>query len=329
MRAIIIDNPGDTSTLRVGDAPPPALGPHDIRIRVAATAVNRADLLQRRGLYPPPRGASEILGLECAGTVIESGASAARWRNGDRVMALLAGGGYAEDVTVDEGSVLAVPDAFSFEEAAAFPETFLTAFLNIFLIGGVDRGQTILVHGGASGVGTSAIALAREAGVRAIVTAGSDEKCVRCVELGAARAINYNTTDFASVAADAGNGGVDLVLDHIGGPYLDRNIAVLRTGGTLVVIGTMGGRRGELDIGKLLAKRATIVGSTLRARSAAEKAKIVGAFEHRFGVALREGRLHPVIDTVFDLDQAEKAHRRIAGDHVGKVVLRVRSEASA
>ncbi|MHB0971194.1 MAG: NAD(P)H-quinone oxidoreductase [Thermoanaerobaculia bacterium] len=323
MRAIVIENPGDHSTLRLTEVPPPLLGPNDVRIRVAATAVNRADLLQRRGLYPPPRGASEILGLECAGTVIERGAAATRWRDGARVMALLPGGGYAGEAVVDEGSVMAVPESMTFEEAAAFPETFLTAFLNIFVIGGIDRGNAILVHGGASGVGTSAIALAREAGVRTIVTVGSDARALRCRELGADLAINYHAEDFVPRATEFSRGGVDLVLDHIGGPYLDRNLGALRTGGRLVIIGTMGGRKGELDFGKLLAKRITIIGSTLRARHPSEKAKIVSQFLERFGEPLRAGRLRPVIDTVLPIEQVEEAHRRIAGDHVGKIVLRM------
>jgi putative PIG3 family NAD(P)H quinone oxidoreductase len=323
MRAVIIDNPGEASSLKIGDVAPPELGTRDVRIRVAATAVNRADLLQRRGHYPPPRGASEVLGLECAGTVVGRGAAATRWRDGARVMALLPGGGYAEEVVVDEGSVIAVPEAMPFEEAAGFPETFLTAFVNIFVLGGIERGATILVHGGASGVGTSAIALAREAGVRAVVTVGSDGKAARCRELGAALAINYRTNDFVPAATEFSRGGVDMVLDHIGGPYLDRNIAALRTGGRLVVIGTMGGRKGELDFAKLLAKRVTIIGSTLRARNPVEKAKIVSEFVARFGEALRAGRLRPVIDTVLPIEEVEEAHRRIEGDHIGKIVLRV------
>ena len=320
MKAIRFDAPGDESVLYVADVASPSLDDHSVRVAVHATAVNRADLLQRRGLYPPPSGASDILGLECAGEIMEVGGEVASWRVGDRVMALLPGGGYAEEATVHSGSLMAVPGVLSYEEAGALPETFLTAFLNIFLIGGVKRGDSVLVHGGGSGVGTAAIALCREAGVRIMVTAGSDEKCRRCVEIGADRAINYRNEDFVAVAR-----GVDLILDPVGGAYLTRNLEALGVGGRLVVIATMEGSVADLDLGILMAKRLRIIGSTLRSRSSEEKSEIIRQFIDQFGAALIAGRLRPVIDGVFPLEKAGEAHRLMRdGSHFGKIALKVR-----
>jgi putative PIG3 family NAD(P)H quinone oxidoreductase len=324
MRAIVFDQPGDESVLRLGEAPSPTLKPSDLRIRVRATAVNRADLMQRQGLYPPPPGASPILGLECSGDVIEVGSAVSGWKAGDRAMALLAGGGYAEEAVVDAGSAMPIPDGFSYEEAGAFPEVFLTAFLNIFQIGNPPADGSVLVHGGGSGIGTASMALCREAGVRILVTAGSDEKCARCLELGADVAINYQTGDFADAvrAATAGT-GVDVVLDSIGARYLAANIQSLRIGGRLVLIGLMGGARGEIDLATLLMKRVHVVGSTLRARPVAEKASIVRALQTRFGDALAAGRLRPIVDRVLPFAEAGEAHRIVkASTHFGKVVLR-------
>jgi putative PIG3 family NAD(P)H quinone oxidoreductase len=325
MRAVVFDAPGDESVLRVGDAPRPQLGPHDLRIRVRATAVNRADLLQRQGMYPPPPGASPILGLECAGEVIEIGAGVRGWVIGDRAMALLAGGGYAEEAVVDAGSALHVPAALSDEEAGALPEVFLTAFLNIFLLGAVPEGGSVLVHGGGSGVGTAAITLCRESGRRVIVTAGSEEKCRRCVAHGADMAINYREGDFAPKVREATDGrGVSVVLDSIGGRYLEGNIASLAVDGRLVVIGLMGGMRAEIDLAAMLVRRLHVIGSTLRARSADDKAGIVRAFLERFGAGLEAGRVKPVIDRVLPFAEAAEAHRIMkASEHFGKIVLRV------
>jgi tumor protein p53-inducible protein 3 len=325
MRAIVFDQPGDESVLHLAEAEPPPLGPQDLRIRVHATAVNRADLMQRQGLYPPPPGASPILGLECAGEVIEIGGEVSGWKRGDRAMALLAGGGYAEEAVVHHGCAMHVPDAFSDEEAGAFPEVFLTAFLNVFLIGAAPRGGSVLVHGGGSGVGTATISLCREAGLRVIVTAGSEEKCRRCREHGADVAINYNAGDFVPAVRDAtAGGGVDVVLDSIGARYLAQNVAALAVGGKLVVIGLIGGARADIDLAALLMKRAHVVGSTLRTRPVAEKASIVRALEARFGAALQAGRLRPVIDRVLPLADAAQAHRIVRSSaHFGKVVLRV------
>src|SRR5215813_1507337 len=232
MRAIVVREPGDERVLVLGEVASPPLGETDVRIRVRATAVNRADLLQRQGFYPPPPGASPILGLECAGEVAEVGARVTGVVPGQRVMALLAGGGYAEEAVVDEGSVLPVPPGMSDEEAGAFPEVFLTAFSNLFMpgLGALAPGESALVHGGGGGVGTAAIQLLREAGARCFVTAGSDAKCRRCEALGATEAINYRTTDFAARSRELTVGGVDVILDHIGAAYFEKNVAALATG---------------------------------------------------------------------------------------------------
>jgi putative PIG3 family NAD(P)H quinone oxidoreductase len=325
MRAIVAKEPGDASVLAIGEAPAPALVPGSLRIRVAATAVNRADLLQRRGMYPPPPGASPILGLECAGTVAEIAPGVSGWRPGDRAMALLAGGGYAEEVVVDAGSALPIPAKLSFEEAAALPEVFLTVFLNVFQLGGLAQCDTVLVHGGGSGIGTAAIQMVKAAGARILVTAGSDEKCKRCLALGADGAVNYRTGDFVAAVKEATGGeGAAIVLDSIGAPYFEKNLAALRTGGRLLLIGLMGGAKTEANLALLLARRLSVIGSTLRTRSTQEKAAIVTGFRARFGADLESGRLRPVVDRVLPLEQAADAHRLLeASEHFGKVVLRV------
>jgi tumor protein p53-inducible protein 3 len=325
MKAIVFETPGPEDVLKLGETPAPLIGPEDLRIRVRATAVNRADLLQRQGLYPPPPGASPTLGLECAGEVIEIGNAVTGWRIGDRAMAILAGGGYAEEAVVHHGSAMHVPDGMSFEEAGALPEVFLTAFLNLFLLGDIRRGGTALVHGGGSGVGTAAIQLLREAGARCLVTAGSDEKCQRCRDIGADVAINYGVADFASVVRESTSGhGVDVVLDCVGGRYLASNLVSLAVGGRLVIIGLIGGASAEINLAALLMRRLHVIGSTLRARSASEKADIVSGFVARFGAALAAGRIKPVIDRVLPLADAAEAHRVVqASIHFGKVVLRV------
>lgn len=311
MRAIVSD--------RIIDADPPPLGPNDLRIRVRATAVNRADLLQREGHYPPPPGASNVLGLECAGVVAEVGANVRGWSIGDRAMALLPGGGYAEEAVADAGSVMHVPAALSDDEAGAMPEVFLTAFLNVFELARAKRGETLLVHGGGSGVGTAATTLGKLAGLRVIVTAGSREKCERCLAHGADMAIDYNEEDFVERAKP-----VDVILDHIGARYLARDLEALNTGGRVVVIGSMGGRGTiDLDVTVLLGRRQQIIGSTLRARPPAEKAGIVASFVKRFGGDIEAGRVRPVIDSAFPWQEMEQAHERMRGDHFGKIVLRV------
>jgi putative PIG3 family NAD(P)H quinone oxidoreductase len=327
MRAVLIREPGDETVLVLGEAPSPALGPSDVRIRVRATAVNRADLLQRQGLYPPPPGASPILGLECAGDVKEVGASVRGLVVGQRVMALLAGGGYAEEAVVDQGSVMPLPDGLGYEEGGAFPEAFLTAFSNLFVagLGAIAPGEAALVHGGGGGVGTAAIQLLREAGHDTFVTVGSADKGRRCVELGARAAIDYRNEDFAARVRELTDGrGVNVVLDHIGARYLAANLDALAVGGRLVLIGLMGGVRNEINLAELLIKRLSVIGSTLRTRADDDKARIVQAFLQRFGAALAAGRLRPPIHTVLALAEAGEAHRLMqASEHFGKIVLRV------
>ena len=325
MKAIIVDTPGAEEVLKIGEAPSPTLTPEDIRIRVRATAVNRADLLQRQGMYPPPPGASAIIGLECAGEVIEVGSAVSGWNVGDRAMALLPGGGYAEEAVVHYGSAMHVPAALSFEEAGALPEVFLTSFLNIFMLGEIKPGGAALVHGGGSGVGTASITLLKEAGMRALVTAGSDEKCQRCLDHGADVAINYRAGDFTEqVRAATGGKGVDVVLDSIGGKYLAANLDCLAIDGRLVIIGLIGGAKADINLAMLLMRRLRVIGSTLRTRSVADKAEIVARFLGRFGEALNAGRIKPVIDRVLPLEHAAEAHRVVQSSaHFGKVVLRV------
>ncbi|HVR30577.1 MAG TPA: NAD(P)H-quinone oxidoreductase [Thermoanaerobaculia bacterium] len=327
MKAIEIVGAGKDATLRLGDAPDPRPGPGEVLIEVAATAVNRADLLQRSGLYPPPPGASPILGLECSGTIAELGSGVTDWSVGDRVCALLPGGGYAEKAVAHAGSLLPVPPALSLVEAGGLPEVFLTCSLNLFELALAERGAWALVHGGGSGVGTAAIQLLKRAGVSTIVTAGSDEKCRRCLELGADLALNYRELDgkFAAPVLEATGGrGVDLVLDSIGASYLAQHLEALAIGGRLVVIGLMGGARAELDLGVVLRKRITLIGSTLRARSPDEKAGIVAYFLDRFGAALERGELRPIVHAVLPLAEAQRAHDMVeASEHFGKVVLAV------
>lgn len=332
MRAVLFDRAGDPEVLYVGEAPPPGCGRDEVRIAVAATAVNRADLMQRRGLYPPPPGASSILGLEVAGRVLEVGASAAsRFAPGQRVMALLAGGGYAEEAVAPAGQVMPVPEPLGDEEAAALPEVFLTAFLNLFLLGGLRfakggaAGRVVLVHGGASGVGTAALQLLRAAGATSYCTVGSDERMGSCRELGAAAAWNYRSADFVAALHEATAGrGADLILDVVGGSYLERNLRCLAPDGKLVCIGLSGGARAELDLVLLLGRRLQVIGSTLRALSLERKAQLVRAFSEAVLPLFATGELRPIIDRVLPLESAAEAHRALDQHHVGKIVLRVR-----
>jgi putative PIG3 family NAD(P)H quinone oxidoreductase len=326
MRAVLVENPGPESTLRIGEVPAPALGEGALRIQVAAAGVNRADLMQRQGRYPPPPGASDILGLECAGEVLEVGSGVKGFEVGQRVMALLAGGGYADEVVVPAACVMPVPSALSLAEAAALPEVFLTVFLNLFQLGGFEPGGTALVHGGGSGIGTAATQLVKAASGRIVVTAGSDEKCARCLELGADRAVNYRNGDFVEAARELGGGaGVDVVLDHIGGSYLERNLQSLAVGGRLIVIGLMGGAKAELPLALLLVKRLSVIGSTLRTRPLDEKGRIVAGFLARFGARVEKRELVPVVDRVVPLEQVEAAHAAMQeSQHFGKIVLQLR-----
>ncbi len=325
MRAVIFDQPGDEDVLRVGEVARPSVGAGEVRIRIAAAGVNRADLLQRRGLYPPPPGASEVLGLECAGTITGIGAGVTGFEPGQRVMALLSGGGYAEEVVVPAVCVMHTPDGLTDEEAAGVPEVFITAFLNLFLIGGLDRGQIALVHGGSGGVGTAAIQLAKAAGARVLVTAGSADRCGRCLELGADAAFNHRNEDFAAATLEqTGGTGVDVVLDCIGAPYLERHLEVLAIGGRLVVIGLQGGTTAQIDLSRLMRRRLSVTGSTLRARPTEEKGRIIRAFLYRFGADLTGGRIKPVVDRVVPAQEVADAHRTMAaGEIFGKLILKV------
>lgn len=326
MKAIVFDHPGDESVMQLREVPSPPLRPQHVRIQVTAAGVNRADLLQRRGHYPPPPGASEILGMECGGEISAIGEGVTRWKIGDRVMALIPGGGYAEEAIAHEGSLIAVPSSFSDTEGGTFPEAFLTAFLNLFLLGEVREGETALIHGGGSGVGTSAIQLCREAGVPTIVTVGSKEKGERCIALGAHAAINYKQLNFPDeVHRLTDRRGVDVILDHLGGPYVASNIASLAKRGRLVMIGSMGGSSGALDVSAMLSRHLRIIGSTLRARPDEEKAKIVDAFLARFGDAVAKKKIAPIVDHTFSLADAGEAHRLMASSaHFGKIALTVR-----
>lgn len=300
------------------EMPDPHPAPGEVVIEVAASAVNRADVLQRQGLYPPPPGASEIPGLECSGVIAEIGENVEGFSVGDRVCALLAGGGYAERVAVPYQQVMPIPDGVSLTEAAAFPEVACTVWSNVFMTAGLREGETLLVHGGGSGIGTFAIQLAKARGARVLVTAGSAEKLQRCFELGADDGVNYRVEDFAERFA----GQADVILDIIGAAYLPRNIAALATGGRLVVIGLQGGTRGELNLGTLLAKRASVHASGLRARPVAEKAVICREVVEHVWPLIGAGRIRPVVHAEVPLQEAARAHRMLeASEHVGKILL--------
>jgi putative PIG3 family NAD(P)H quinone oxidoreductase len=324
VRAIQVVGQGREAKLQIGEAPDPQPAPGEVRIRVRAASLNQADVIQRRGLYPPPPGASSILGLDCAGTIDALGPDVGGWREGDRVMALLPGGGYAERAVVHAGSLLPIPERLSFEQAAALPEVCLTVFLNLFEIGQLAPGQWALVHGGGSGIGTASIRMGREAGLHVAVTCGSEDKVKRCRELGAEVALNYKDGEFAPALLEQSGGGVDAILDSIGAPYLDQHLRCLRTGGSLILIGLRGGARAEIPLGMLMTKRLRVIGSTLRALPVERKAALTSAFWQRFGAAVEAGRLDPVIDRVLPLEEAQRAHEVLeASQHFGKIVLSV------
>jgi len=325
MKAILIDKPGGEEVLRLGEFNDPVPGPVDLLIEVRCAGINRADLMQRQGFYPPPPGASPIPGLECAGVVVALGDQVRGWSVGDRVMALLPGGGYAEKAVVHHGSAMHVPAALTDEEAAAIPEVYLTAFLNLFILAEVKAGEAVLIHGGGSGVGTASIQLLNLAGAQALVTAGSDAKCELCLKFGANVAINYNSGPFAPrVMAATDNRGADVILDSIGGSYLLPNIEALAHGGKLVLIGLMKGAKSEIDLSQVLRKHLKLFGSTLRTRSSAEKAQIVSGFLERFGRELEAGAIRPPIYRTVSIAEASNAHRMMqASEHFGKIVLKV------
>jgi putative PIG3 family NAD(P)H quinone oxidoreductase len=323
MKAITIPQPGDADALVLADVPDPEPAPGEVRVRVAAAGVNRADVMQRMGHYPPPPGAPEYPGLEVSGTVEALGEGVDGWAVGDQVCALLSGGGYAELVCVPAGQLLPVPRGTSLEDAAALPEVVSTVWSNVFMTANLLPGQTVLVHGGSSGIGTMAIQLAREVGARVVVTAGSAAKLEACRQLGAEILVNYREQDFVEeVRAATGGAGADVILDNMGAKYLARNVEALAPGGRLVVIGLQGGAKAELDLGLLLRKRGAVIATSLRARPADEKAAIVAAVREHVWPLVEEGRVRPVIHSRHPLADAPTAHRELEEScHIGKILL--------
>ncbi len=322
MRAIEITRPGGPDVLQPTERPRPVAGHAEVLIRIAWAGVNRPDALQRAGAYAPPPGASDLPGLEAAGEVVAVGPGVTEYRPGDEVCALLPGGGYAEYAATPAAHCLPVPRGMSLREAACLPETFFTVWTNVFMRGGLKAGERFLVHGGTSGIGTTAIQLAREFGARAFATAGTDEKCRVCADLGAERAINYRTEDFVQILR--AEGGADLILDMVGGSYLPRNVKALANDGRLVQIAFLTGPKVELNFAEVMVRRLTITGSTLRPQSDLAKARIAGALRERVWPLLEAGRVAPVMDSEFPLEKAAAAHARLeSADHVGKIVLKV------
>jgi putative PIG3 family NAD(P)H quinone oxidoreductase len=322
MYAITMREPGGPDVLEWAEVPDPLAGPGQVVVDVVASAVNRADLLQRQGHYPPPPGASEIIGLECSGRIAALGEGVAGWEVGAEVCALLSGGGYGEQVVVPAGQLLPVPAGVSLVEAAALPEVACTVWSNVFQLAALQPGELLLVHGGTSGIGTHALQLASRFGARVVCTVGSAEKAERALDLGAERAVRYRDEDFVEVVT--GLGGADVVLDNMGAAYLGRNVAALARGGRLVVIGLQGGTKGELDLGALLGKRGTVHATALRSRPVAEKAAIVEAVLAGVWPAIESGDVRPVVDRVLPLSEVAEAHRVVeASEHSGKVVLEV------
>jgi putative PIG3 family NAD(P)H quinone oxidoreductase len=324
MHAVVITKPGGPEVLQWTEVEDPVPGPGEVLVDVVASGVNRADLMQRQGFYPPPPGAPPYPGLECSGTVAAVGPGVTGWRAGDEVCALLAGGGYAEKVAVPAGQLLPAPRAVSLVAAAAFPETVCTVYSNVFLGVRLREGETLLVHGGASGIGTTAIQLAKNAGAIVAVTAGSPEKLAACRELGADIMINYREEDFVQSIKDATDGrGADVILDIMGAAYLGRNVDALAPDGRIANIGMQGGRKAELDMGMLMAKRGTIMSTSLRARPKEQKKAIVEAVREHVWPLVDAGKAHPVIYRELPISEAAEAHRIMeASTHIGKILLR-------
>ena len=324
MKAVIVERKESGHRLVWGETDDVAIqAAHDVLVDIRASAINRADLMQAAGAYPPPPGASPILGLEMAGVIKAVGSDVRKWRVGDRVCALLPGGGYAEQAVVPAGLLLKLPDSWSFAQGAAVPEVWLTAFVNLFLEGGLAAGETVLIHAGASGVGTAGIQMAKAAGARVFVTAGSEAKLAACRALGAELAINYKEEDFVPAVLQATEGdGVHLILDPVGANYWMRNLKALRWRGRLVMIGLLSGGKADVNLGLILAKMARVIGSTLRNRPVEEKIWINEQFKTRFWPSLQVGELKPIIDSTFPMQAAQAAHEHIAANlNTGKVIL--------
>jgi NADPH2:quinone reductase len=324
MRAIEITRPGSPDVLKPAVRPVPRAGTAEVLIRVAAAGVNRPDVLQRMGAYAPPPGASDIPGLEVAGTIVELGPGATRWKTGDEVCALVTGGGYAEFVNAPAAQCLPVPKGLSLVEAAGLPETFFTVWINVFDRAALKPGESLLVQGGSSGIGVTAIQMARATGHRVFATAGSDDKCRACERLGAERAINYRTEDFVTVVKDlTGGRGVDVILDMVGGDYVPRELNCLADDGRLALIAFLGGSKTMLDMNDILRRRLTLTGSTLRPRPVAVKAAVARALEDRIWPLIEKGAIRPVIYGTFPLEKASEAHALMESSaHVGKIILK-------
>jgi putative PIG3 family NAD(P)H quinone oxidoreductase len=320
MHAIVIENPGEPDVLRWTEVPDPVAGPGEVLLDVVAAGINRADISQRQGSYPPPPGAPEYPGLEASGRISALGEGVTGWNVGDEACALLAGGGYAERVAVPAGQLLPVPKGVSLVEAASLPEVACTVWSNVFMLGGLREGESFLVHGGSSGIGTMAIQLAKARGARVACTAGSAEKLERCRELGADISINYRTQDFVKEAAP-----VDVILDNMGAEYLARNVETLGTGGRLMIIGFQGGSVAELNLGKLMSRRASIQVTGLRARPRDEKAEIVASVREHVWPLVESGQVRPIVDRTVPMHDAATAHRILEeSTHIGKILLTVR-----
>jgi len=320
MRAVIVTEPGGPEALTVVDLPDPEPGPGEVLVRVAGTAVNRADTMQRQGFYPPPPGASDVLGLECSGTVAALGEGVTDWAVGDEVCALLSGGGYAELVAVPAGQLMPVPDGIDLVIAGSIPEVACTVWSNLFMIAGLQPGERLLVHGGSGGIGTFAIQLASAMSAKVFTTAGTAEKLAACADLGADVTINYRDEDFVEVLREAG--GADVILDNMGAKYLGRNVDALATEGRLVVIGLQGGTKGELDLGILLRKRGAVIATTLRSRPTEEKAVIAASVVEHVWPLVADGQVRPIVHATMPLDRVADAHRLMEdSSHIGKIVL--------
>ncbi|RVU00074.1 NAD(P)H-quinone oxidoreductase [Mucilaginibacter limnophilus] len=325
MKAIIITQPGDPEVLKPEERPTPIPSPGEVLIKVSAAGLNRLDIYQRKGNYPAPQGApQDIPGLEVAGVISATGENVERWKVGDKVCALIAGGGYAEYCVVPEGQCLPVPDGFTFEEAASLPETYFTIWYNVYRLGKLKAGESLLVHGGSSGIGISAIHIATALGSNVYITAGTDEKCAFCLEQGAAGAINYNTEDFTEkIKSFTGGRGVDVILDMIGAKYFPGNIASLADDGRLVFINTMQGREAQVDLSVIMRRRLTITGSTMRSREPEFKSQLAYEVEQNIWPLLNARKIKPVIHRVFDAADAAEAHKLMeSSTHSGKIILR-------